>query len=98
MEREYIYNGQRIFVLSSDGDDYDGFARAREVIEKKIRPDGINIKLSYFDWARCTFIKSGLTVEMEYSNWFGVELKIDEHANSQQLAQVMKWIKLIEKT
>lgn len=97
MEKEYNYNGQRIFVLSSDGDDYDGYARALEVIEKVIRPERIHKTESFFDGAKCSFVKSGLEVEMEYTNWWGVEIKIDERTNEQGVQKVKDWIRIIEK-
>ena len=91
MKKEYTHDKKKIFILSEDGDDFDFYKRIMKFIRESIRPEDIKEEQVFFDGANSKFIKDNLSLEIEYSNWSGTELKVDENTSEEELNRIKEW-------
>ena len=94
--KEYIHENKLVFVIDEDGDSYEVFQRSIDYIQKIINPSEDNFKNGYWDESRGYFIKDNIYVHLEYSNWTGTTLRVDE--NNGDLSQVRQWAQDIYNT
>ena len=83
------------FVISKDQDSPDPLFKAFKFIEKELYPSKVEYGSSFFDDASGYFIKDGITVCLEYTNWFGTELFIDKKYSDEEVDKVRKWVERI---
>jgi hypothetical protein len=87
--KEYIYENKLSFLIDEDGDSFESFQLALVFIQSYIKPSAYEFQNPYWNGSKGYFIKDGITVYLEYSNWTGTVLRVDENVND--LQKVRQW-------
>lgn len=91
MIKDYIYDNRITFVIDPDGDNFESFQKSLLYIQNQIKPDENYLKYGYWEEASGHFIKDGIKVYLEYTNWFGTNLKVDINISDYSLLKVRQW-------
>lgn len=94
--KEYNHENKLVFVIDEDGDSFESFQKSSNTIREIINPDESDFKNGYWDESNGYFIKDGITVYLEYSNWTGTVLRVDE--STIDLQKVRNWAEQIYKS
>ena len=87
--KEYNHEKKLVFVIDEDGDSFEVFKQSENYIQNVISPSDNNFKNGYWDESSGYFIKDNIRVNLEYSNWSGTTLRVDE--NIGDLSKVRQW-------
>jgi hypothetical protein len=77
--KEYIHENKLCFVIDEDGDSYESFQRTLAYIQNQIKPSVYEFKNPYWNGSDGYFIKDEIIYYLEYSNWTGTVLRVDEN-------------------
>jgi hypothetical protein len=93
--KEYIHENKIVFILDEDGDSFETFQESLKFIENYIIPNKIKYKYGYWGESNGYFVKDGITVYLEYSNWIGTVIKVNENLPKHELEKVRNWAEKI---
>jgi len=89
--KEYIYEDKLTFVIDEDGDSFEIFQKAMEIINNLIIPFKSEFKNGYWDESKGYFLKDNITVYLEYSNWTGTVLRVSSQLAEEEIQKVRQW-------
>lgn len=95
--KKYNYENKTSFLIDEDGDSFDSFQKSLLFIQLEIKPDDYQFKSPFWNGSNGYFIKDGIKVLLEYSNWTGTVLRVDEHLSKEKLEKVCQWAEDIYK-
>jgi hypothetical protein len=97
MMKEYNHESKLVFVIDEDGDSFESFQKSSNTIRETLNPDECDFKNGYWDESNGYFMKDGIIVYLEYSNWTGTILRVDENLDNIKLSKVRHWAEEIYK-
>jgi hypothetical protein len=87
--KEYNYENKVVIIIDGDGDSFEVYQKSVDYINKYINPNISDFKNGFWGESGGYFIKDEITVYLEYSNWNGTVLRVDESVSD--LSKVRKW-------
>ena len=95
--KEYIFENKISFLIDEDGDSFESFHKSLQFVQLKIKPEEYQFQNPFWNGSNGYFIKDNITVYLEYSNWTGTVLRVDENLGDIDLQKVRQWAEEIYK-
>ncbi|MDR2992795.1 MAG: hypothetical protein LBV11_03020 [Bacillus cereus] len=96
--KKYISTWNKIeqltFLLDDDGDNLSGFHLVEKIIKEQIKPEIIRYDYSW-EASKLYFTKDNIELELEYSGWIGIALRVSVLYTEEQLNVCEKWARLL---
>jgi hypothetical protein len=89
--KERVFENNLIFELDSNGDNYESFKKAVEIIRSLPGFREQKYHLGFFDDALLCCNCDGVDVKLEYSGFMGTELKVADNTIESDLYKVRQW-------